>query len=230
MRCEKCGFVFLSNGKKCPRCGNTLSRQIFYEKEINLFNWTTISVKMLIYFIIINLFLFYLISEIIINNVTNYNLKLSPWIFLSVFLFAYLFFNYFFDYKHSKKLNIKFVFLMFIFSLLWMVSYRDIENVSAFTNWEILFGFMIPTMVFIDIIFSIIYFIVFKKFDIFSIIFNGVILSIISLVSFGLSFVPNFAVGTNSFLRLYSLMLYSFNLIVLLNSFIVSGFKIRNRR
>lgn len=84
MKCEKCGFIYNGITKVCPYCGSEIfeKKKNFFLKKISLGNNVKLSLKTLIYIILINIF----IIGVIVDLITNWQYKLTFYLFISTFM------------------------------------------------------------------------------------------------------------------------------------------------
>ncbi len=228
MKCPNCGLIFNGKTNKCPRCGELLQINRIIDKQIVVFGSTHISLKTFLNIFLFNIIFVYWIVELCLNHYLHLDLRLSPWLFLIPTLFLFIMYDLILGKYYSIFIFGRFLSIIFVFSILFYISYRDLNTYTNYNVWQIIFGIIFPISFFAFTIGGLLYYFVRKKYDIVSIFINGLIILLLSSLSFGLSFIPSFRIDYYTYMRLITIFSYVLTSLIIVNSRIIIVIKLHN--
>lgn len=231
MYCKECNFIMRGVGNKCPYCGSYFEKEQFLDQRINFFNWLFLTVKQLLFILALNIFVIFMIVDIILVIAVEINIHLTPWSFLVIF--TILFFMCDFILKSANKnklLFLKSFLILIIFSILIMISYQKETVFNLEIEQKILLlGYYYPLVILFEFLAGIVRFLTIKKFNIFSTFFYVLILVVFATVLFILSFVSEIGINSVPQARLLIYICFAISIVIAINVLALTILKMRSR-
>lgn len=240
MYCKNCGFITRGHETSCPYCGTKYEKEKFYDQRFIFCNWFETSIHTLVNIAATNLFLIFVILDLILYFVpsikANYNLSFYGFVIIYGLVFIVN------DLIFAKDYHRNFYFLkvygyVIVASIIMMLSFPswdatikpafDIFSLTGTSSFSISFGYVYPCLIIGLILVGTIRFIAYRNLNIFSSFFYVLILLCSSLIIFIMSFFD--VLGFSDIQRILIYISFGLTIIVLLNCAIFFTLKFRTR-
>ncbi len=229
MYCTKCGFVTRGIEEKCPYCGTNFVPEKKIDHKLMFLGWLEVSPRQLVKLVCFNLIFAAVVVDLILNfgfDVTH--LHFTPWMFFGVCSFLFLFNGLIFRNRKPKVYFLNSLGFIFTFLATLILSY---QNATLYGHdllfWS--FGCILPIYVLVVYLCSTIYFIVKRKYNIWSTFFYLIILFLISTTLFVFTLVNLFGIKDSTFASVINYVSFVASLISIINGFILSYLQIKSK-
>lgn len=234
MYCHKCGFITKGIETKCPYCGTKFADDKKIDQKFYMFNWFEVSPRQLISIVCFNVFALMCILDLVfIYAYPEINYHLTPYSFLAIFGVLFLFNEFIYPSNNiNKLLFLKYIGFCLAFSILMMISYPAwIDGFELFgkDTFLLAFGYFYPCMITFAFIFGGVRLLVIKNYNVFSTFFYVLLLNLMSLVLFILSFINGLPFKEDSICLLFIYVNFAITVIFSLNALIFTIYRMKSR-
>ena len=226
MYCRNCKFIVKGPATRCPYCGSEFEKPEFLDKKIYLFHWVYLSVRQLLFIISVNLYVLFLIADIILMQM-SINIHLMFYGFIAIFGLLIILCDFVLKSVNKNKMMFlkSFIFFSFI-SVLLSLSYRN--DIFGKSIEVFLFGYYYPIVILIEFFSGMIKFLVIKKFNLFSTFFYVLFLVVFSTVLFILTFVGHNPFQQDIYACLLIYISFALSIVMAVNALVLGVLKMQS--
>ncbi len=234
MYCKKCGFITRGNENSCPYCGETYDTKGKYDKPISFVNWFEISPRVLVDLILTNLYIIFVITDIVliygIDNSTN--LHLSFYSFICIYGLIFIINDLLFPKERRRNFYfLKTYFFVILSGFIMMLSFpswnNDLLPIINISSFHFCFGYLYPCLIIFLVLAGTFHFFIHKFFNIFATVFYILILIFSGLALFIMAFFPD--LGFNNVNRILIYISFGTAIFTMINLAIIFYLKLRSK-
>lgn len=229
MYCKKCGFISRGIEEKCMYCGTPYLPEKKYDHKIMFMGWLESSPRQIVKMLTYNLVFIACIVEFILNlGYGIKNIHVAPWTYAGLMGALFIVNDILFRSHRPKMYFLKSFGFYVTFALLSILSYGNM-TVGGHDLLFWCFGIVSPSYIIAVYVISAIYFIVKKKYNLWSTFFYMLLLSALSIMLFVFTLCNVCGIKNSDAASIINYVSFISTIIAILNGFMLSYFQIKSK-